>query len=253
MTTIVDRFRLDGKTALVTGAGQGLGKSFALALAQAGADVAVADLNEPKAAATATEIGQLGRRTLAIRADVSRPAEAAAMVERVVSTWGRLDIAVNNVGVAIPIKDAAQVTEDEWDWLMDTNLKGTFFCCQAEAKAMIPRRSGKIINIASICGHIVWPEPQALYSASKAGIIHLTRCLAAEWITHGIRVNSISPGVTRTPDLFPQVIPVFLNRAPIDRVAEVTDLQGAVLYLASEVSDFMVGHDLVLDGGYTVM
>jgi len=250
---VVERFRLDGKKALVTGAGQGLGRGFARALAEAGADVAVADINPGTAGEAADEIRELGRQALALEVDVSRAADARRMVEEVVSAWGRLDIAVNNVGVAIPIKDAVEVTEEEWDKVLDTNLRGTFFCAQAEARAMLPNGYGKIVNIASICGHIVWPEFQAVYSASKAGVIHLTRCLAAEWIRHGIRVNSVSPGVTRTPDLFPEVIPVFLDRAPIDRVAEVADLQGAVLYLASEVSDFMVGHDMVLDGGYTVM
>jgi NAD(P)-dependent dehydrogenase (short-subunit alcohol dehydrogenase family) len=122
-----------------------------------------------------------------------------------------------------------------------------------QAQAMIPNHYGKIINMASICGHIVWPEWQSLYSISKAGVIHLTRCLGAEFIHHGIRVNAISPGVTRTPELFEQVIPVFLSRAPIDRIASVADHQGAVVYLASEVSDFMVGQELVLDGGYTLM
>jgi sorbose reductase len=136
---------------------------------------------------------------------------------------------------------------------MDLNLRGTFFCAQAEARAMIPRRSGRIVNIASICGSIVWPEPQAVYSASKAGIIHLTRCLAAEWAPHGIRVNCVSPGVTRTPELFPEVIPVFLRKAPAGRIAETDDLVGAVLYLASDRADFLVGHNLVVDGGYTII
>lgn len=160
---------------------------------------------------------------------------------------------MNNVGIAPPIGASLDIEEEAWDKILDTNLKGTFFCAQAEARAMIPQGYGKIINIASICGKIVWPDPQALYSISKAGVIHLTKCLAAEWIRHGIRVNSISPGVTKTPDLFPEVIPVFLKTAPIDQPAEVRDLQGALLFLASEASDFMVGHDMVLDGGYTAM
>ncbi|MDD4870866.1 MAG: SDR family oxidoreductase [Kiritimatiellae bacterium] len=249
----IERFRLDGKKALVTGGGQGLGKAFAEALAEAGADVAISDIRDETAKKVAEDIRTLGRQSLAIHADTSRIDDVTRMVGKVIETWGRLDIAVNNVGIAIPIKEAIQVTEAEWDKVMDTNLRGTFFCAQVEARAMLPKKQGKIINIASICGHIVWPEPQAIYSISKAGVCHLTRCLAAEWIKHGIRVNSISPGVTRTPDLFPEVIPVFLKTAPIDHVAEVKDLQSAVLYLASETSDFMVGHDLVLDGGYTIM
>jgi NAD(P)-dependent dehydrogenase (short-subunit alcohol dehydrogenase family) len=248
-----ERFRVDGRRALVTGAGRGLGRAFALALAQAGAAVAAADIDGDTAEATAKVIRDRGGKTLAVRADISRKAEAERMVAEVVSAWQGLDIAVNNAGVSLPIKAASEISEEEWDWLIDLNLKGTFFCAQAEARAMKTGGYGKIINIASICGHIVWPEPQAVYSISKAGILHLTRCLAAEWIQHGIRVNSISPGVTRTPELFEQVIPVFLETAPIDRIAGVEDLQGAVLYLASPASDFMVGNDLVIDGGYTLM
>jgi NAD(P)-dependent dehydrogenase (short-subunit alcohol dehydrogenase family) len=248
-----DRFRLDGRTALVTGAGRGLGRAFALALAEAGADVAVADIRGDWAASAAAEVAGRGRRSLVVQADLSRPAEAAWMVEQVTSAWGRLDIAVNNAGISLPIGPAVEIREEDWDRQFNLNLKGTFFCCQAEARAMIPRNYGRIVNVASICGRIVWPEPQALYSASKAGVIHLTRCLAAEWAPHGIRVNSISPGVTRTPELFEQVIPVFLRKAPAGRIAGVEDLAGAVVYLASEETDFMVGQDLVLDGGYTLI
>ena len=245
-------FRLDGRTALVTGAGRGLGRAFALALAQAGADVAAADIRGDWASSAAAEVAACGRKSLAVEADLSRAAEAARLVEKVTSAWGRLDIAVNNAGISLPIGPAVEIREEDWDRQFDLNLKGTFFCCPAEARAMIPRKYGRIVNVASICGHIVWPEPQALYSASKAGIIHLTRCLAAEWAPHGIRVNSISPGVTRTPELFEQVIPVFLSRAPVGRIADVEDLAAAVVYLASDAADFMVGHDLVLDGGYTL-
>jgi NAD(P)-dependent dehydrogenase (short-subunit alcohol dehydrogenase family) len=246
-------FRVDGRRALVTGAGRGLGKAFALTLAEAGADVAAVDIDAETAAATAGEVRALGRRAVVIQADLRRREEIERMVAEVVAAWNGLDIGVNNAGVSLPIKEACEVTEEEWDWLIDMNLKGTFFCAQAEAQAMKNGGYGKIINIASICGYTVWPEPQAVYSVSKAGILHLTRCLAAEWIKLGIRVNSISPGVTRTPELFDQVIPVFLGHAPIDRIAGVEDLQGALLYLASAASDFMVGQDLVIDGGYTLM
>jgi NAD(P)-dependent dehydrogenase (short-subunit alcohol dehydrogenase family) len=250
---ILDRFRLDGKKALVTGAGRGIGQALALALAEAGADVAVIDLNPETAATTATAIRRLGRESLALGVDIGEPDAGGRLVDAVVGRFGRLDIAVNNVGVAIPIKASTEVTPADWEWLFNINLRGTFFCAQAEARAMIPNRYGKIINLASICGHIVWPEWQSLYSISKAGVVHLTRCLGAEFIRHGIRVNAICPGVTRTPELFEQVIPVFLARAPIDRIANVADIQGAAIYLASEVSDFMVGQELVLDGGYTLM
>ncbi len=249
---IIDRFRLDGKRALVTGAGRGLGKSFAHALAEAGADVAVSDIDFETVKITAEEIKLMGKESLAIKADISKHDDVYRMVDEVMSAWRRLDIAVNNVGVALPIKGALEVTKEEWDRVNDVNLRGTFFCMQAEAKAMMPNKYGKIINIASMCGYIVWPD-QAVYNTTKAGIIHLTRSLAVEFIKHGIRVNSISPGVTRTPELFKEVIPIFLRKAPINRIAEVQDIQGAVIYLASELSDFMVGNDIVLDGGYTLI
>ena len=250
---ISERFRVDGRRALVTGAGRGLGRAFALALAEAGADVAAVDIDGQTAEQTAGEIRALGRKALAVQADLRGRDEAQRMVAEVVTQWQGLDIAVNNAGVSLPIKAAFEISEQEWDWLVDLNIKGTFFCAQAEGRAMKAAGYGKIINIASICGYVVWPEPQAVYSVSKAAVVHLTRCLAAEWIRHGIRVNSISPGVTRTPELFEEVIPVFLQTAPIDRIAGVEDLQGAVLYLASPASDFTVGADLVIDGGYTLM
>ena len=119
--------------------------------------------------------------------------------------------------------------------------------------SIVPTRDGKIINIASICGHTVWPQFQAVYNITKAGIIHLTRSLAAEWAKYGIKVNSISPGVTVTPGLTKKVISIFINRAPIGKTAEVKDLQGTIVFLASEASDFIIGQDIVVDGGYTIM
>lgn len=238
---------------LVTGAGRGLGRAFAHALADAGADVAIADIMPANAEKVCEEIKAKGRRSVAICADISKKDDAYRMVRATVDGLSGFDISVNNAGIALPIKGAENIEEDDWNKLMDINLKGTFFCAQAAAKEMVAKKYGKIIIIGSICGRIVWPEPQSVYSISKAGVIHLTRCLAAEYIKHGIRVNCISPGVTRVDDLFPEVIPVYLKTAPIDRIGEVTDHQGAVVYLASEASDFMVGQELVIDGGYTIM
>jgi NAD(P)-dependent dehydrogenase (short-subunit alcohol dehydrogenase family) len=251
---ILDRFRLDGKKALVTGAGRGIGKAFAAALAEAGADVAIADCLPEIAAAAAAEIAAAtGRRTLPVQADISRVEDVDRMVATVVEAFGRLDIAVNNAGISIPIKPLTDVTDEEWNRQLGVNLTGTWACIRAEARAMKPNGYGKIINTGSICGHIIWPDPQLPYSVSKAGILHLTRAAAAELIKNGIRVNSISPGVTRVADLFPEVVDVFFRTAPIDRTGTPDDHQGALIFLASEVSDFMVGQDLVLDGGYSIM
>lgn len=253
MKKILERFSLAGKNALVTGAGQGLGKAFALGLAEAGANVAVADIRAESAARTAEEIKALGCQSLAITADISLEEDVQGMISRCLECFGRLDIAVNNAGFAIPIAPVSEVSFAAWQRQMAVNLNGTFLCAKYAAESMKPHGYGKIINIASMCGHIVWPEPQAAYSVSKAGVIHLTKCLAAEYIKFGIRINCISPGVTRVEGLFSEVIDVFLKKAPLDRVGSPADHQGAVLYLASEVSDFMVGQELIIDGGYTLI
>ena len=251
---ILDRFKLDGKNALVTGAGRGIGRALAFALAEAGANVAVADILKDNAEQTAKEIAEAtGRRTIAAACDIADADSVDAMVRKVVDTFGKLDIAVNNAGISIPIKGILEVSAEEWKRQMDVNLNGTWNCIRAESKVMIPNGYGKIINTGSICGHVIWPDPQLPYSVSKAAVIHMTRAAAAELIRHGIRVNCISPGVTKVADLFPEVIDVFFRTAPIDRFGSPADHQGAVVFLASEASDFMVGQEIVLDGGYTIM
>ena len=251
---ILDRFKLDGKKALVTGAGRGIGRGLVQALAEAGADVAIVDLIGENAVKTAEEIGNAtGRRTIAVTCDISNPENVDTMIDKVMHEFGRLDIAVNNAGISIPIKGILEVSPEEWKRQMDVNLNGTWNCLKAEAKVMIPNGYGKIINTGSICGHVIWPDPQLPYSVSKAAVIHMTRAAAAELIKHGIRVNCISPGVTKVADLFPEVVDVFFKTAPIDRFGSPADHQGVVVFLASEVSDFMVGQEIVLDGGYTIM
>ena len=251
---ILDRFKLDGKNALVTGAGRGIGRALAFALAEAGANVAVADILKDNAEQTAKEIAEAtGRRTIAAACDIADADSVDAMVRKVVDAFGKLDIAVNNAGISIPIKGILEVSAEEWKHQMDVNLNGTWNCIRAESKVMIPNGYGKIINTGSICGHVIWPDPQLPYSVSKAAVIHMTRAAAAELIRHGIRVNCISPGVTKVADLFPEVIDVFFRTAPIDRFGSPADHQGAVVFLASEASDFMVGQEIVLDGGYTIM
>ena len=181
------------------------------------------------------------------------------MVDQVVQRWGRLTIAVNNAGMA-DWTAAETVSETNWDRINDLNLKAVFLCARAEAGAMLPAGYGKIINIASMSAHIAnTPQQQVVYNTTKAGVLHMTRSLAAEWAPRGLRVNSISPGYTRTrlvEDLLQTpagqaIAPQWLALTPMGRMAEVTDLQGAIVYLAAPASDFMTGHDLVIDGGYT--
>jgi len=251
---ILDRFSLAGRTSLVTGAGQGIGHAYAMALAEAGADVAVVDINPETASVAAAEVAERGVRSLALTIDVRDSDQASAMVEAVVSAWGRLDIGVNNAGIG-GWADAETMPEEDWDRVVAVNLRGVFLCAQAEGRAMLEQGYGKIINTGSMSAHIVnRPQNQVAYNASKAGVVHLTRSMAAEWAARGVRVNSISPGYTRTA-LVGQVahlVPGWLKDIPMGRMAEVTDLQGAVVYLASEASDYVTGHDLVVDGGHTL-
>lgn len=180
------------------------------------------------------------------------------MADTVLSRWGTLTIGVNNAGIGL-WADAESMAYTDWLRVIDIDLNSVFLCAQAEARIMLPLGYGKIINTASMSGHISnTPQNQVAYNAAKAGVIHLTRSLAAEWAKRGVRVNSISPGYTRTKlveDLLATpigqtMLPTWMSMTPMGRMAEVTDLQGAVVYLASSASDYMTGHDMVIDGGY---
>lgn len=255
---ILERFRLDGRVALVTGGGQGIGRAFAHALGEAGAAVAVVDLVAERAEQVRDELAAKGIEALAFTADVTKANQVQQMVEATMKRWERLTIAVNNAGIG-DWTAAEDVSEANWDRINAVNLKGVFLCAQAEARVMLPAGYGKIINVASMSASIVnTPQKQVVYNTTKAGVLHMTRSLAAEWAARGVRVNSISPGYTRTQlvdDLLATPVgqemePRWMSLTPMNRMAEVTDLQGAVVFLAAEVSDFMTGSDLVIDGGY---
>jgi 2-dehydro-3-deoxy-D-gluconate 5-dehydrogenase len=244
-------FRLDGKVALVTGANTGIGQGIALALAGAGADVALA--GRTPADATAEAIRLLGRRASFIRADLSTTEPIAEIVEEAVAGLGRLDILVNNAGT-IRRADALDFSEDDWDAVIDTNLKSAFFLSQAAARHMIDRGSGKIINIASMLS-FQGGVRVASYTASKSGLAGLTRLLANEWAGKGINVNAIAPGyiatnnteALRADDTRNRQI---LERIPAGRWGDPADLGGAAIFLASSASDYVHGHILAVDGGW---
>ena len=249
-------FDLTNKKALVTGAGQGIGKGYALALAEAGADVIVVDLNEKTGEETANEIIKLGKNSIFLQADVTKSIEVKKIFKTITKLWNKLDIAVNNAGGG-HFQDAIKYSEDEWNEQLQLNLTSVLLCCQEEAKIMLKQKKGSIINTASISGSIVNRATyHAAYNTSKAGIIHLTKCLGVEWAQKGIRVNSISPGNILTPAAYkPEVIPwhkKWADMNPMGRLGEIDDLKGPVIFLASEASNFITGHNLLVDGGYTL-
>lgn len=254
--SVLNQFRLDGRVALVTGGARGIGKAMAAALGQAGAKLAIADLNVEMAEATATELKEAGHEAFSIKADVADQDSVRAMVASVTEHYGSLDIAFNNAGVNYN-SAAEDTTMEEWDKTFDINLRGVFMCCQEEGRVMLKQGKGVIINMASMGGRLVpHPQKQAAYNAAKAGVAHLTRSLATEWAPRGVRVNSLSPGFINTEllqsDALKHLHEVWMPQVPVEKFGEVEDLQGTIVYLASDASSYMIGQDVVIDGGVTV-
>ncbi|HEY96645.1 MAG TPA: SDR family oxidoreductase [Dehalococcoidia bacterium] len=251
--SIYDLFNIQGCTALITGAGRGIGRVIAYTMAEAGCMVALLGLHRENLEKVAGELGGKCEKILVLPADVSRRDEIDASFQQVESTFGRLDICINNAGVSqqVPAED---ISEADWERIIDVNLKGVFLCCQAAARLMIPKKSGTIINIGSISASAVnVPQKQAVYNASKAGVVMLSRSLAVEWAPHGIRVNSLSPGYIETEmtrSTMSHLFPVWRELIPMERLGKPDDLRGALLYLASDASVYMTGHDMIVDGGY---
>jgi NAD(P)-dependent dehydrogenase (short-subunit alcohol dehydrogenase family) len=252
---VVPNFRLDGQIALVTGAASGIGRRIAVGLAEVGADVACLDRPGPGLDEVVGEVEQQQRRAVALPGDVTDAADLAAAVQRTEAELGPLTLAVNSAGIA----DAAPAEEmdlAQWQRVLDVNLTGVFLSCQAEARVMLGRRRGSIVNLASMSGSIVNRGlQQAHYNASKAAVAHLTKSLAMEWADRGVRVNAISPGYTATPmNRRPEVadqVRQFEADTPLGRMATVDELVGPAVFLLSDAASFCTGVDLLVDGGFT--
>lgn len=249
-------FDLTGKVALVTGASSGIGRASALALAMQGAKVAVAARRIDKLQALAAEIKQHGKEALPIQMDVTKKTDIDAAVALTVKTFGRLDILLNNAGVA-EFAPALDMTEGQWDKTIDTNLKGYFFAAQAAAKEMVKNKWGRIINIASIAsgGVGIGFSQIAHYCASKGGIVGMTEALADEWAANGILVNAIGPGVIETEMTEgmlkdPKQAEALLARAPLKRAGKPEEIAAAVAFLASDEASYITGATLYVDGGW---
>jgi 2-deoxy-D-gluconate 3-dehydrogenase len=250
-----DRFSVEGRVALVTGAGRGIGRAIAMALGEAGAAVACAARSRDQVEAAAAAIAAAGGRARALRLDVTRPEQIVAGVEEITAALGPVDVLVNNAGITME-KPTTEVTDEDWDAVLATNLTSMFRCARAVAPGMIRLGRGKIINVGSMYGVLGVPR-YAAYCASKAAVDGLTRSLAAEWARHGIQVNCLAPGyvntdIPRAAMADERTRALFLSKVPARRIGEPEEVGALAVYLASPASDFMTGQTVYLDGGQTM-
>ena len=248
-------FDLAGQTALVTGASRGLGRAISLALANAGADVALGLRDPASGNDLVREIQAMSRRALAVPMDVRRRDQIDAAIGTVVASFGRLDIVVNNAGLG-PSAPAEEVTEENFDLTIDVNVKGVFFVSQAAGRVMIRQGYGRIVSLSSQAGFVALPG-ESIYCMTKAAVAHLTKCLAVEWGRHGITVNAVAPTFIRTPGTEADLADPAFEAEVIERVAalhrigEPMDVAGAVVFLASPAASLITGTTLLIDGGWT--
>ena len=250
-------FDLTDRVAVVTGGGRGIGREIVRTLAKAGAHVCIAEYDPKTGEDAAKEVREIGRESLSVQTDVRDPNSVEAMVKRTLEKFGKIDISVNNAGIALNVPSET-CTVEEWNRILGVNLYGVIWCCTAIGRHMLERKKGAIVNIASMSGSIVnKPQPQAGYNVAKAGVIMLSKSLGAEWADRGVRVNSVSPGYIGTEMLnkglkeYPDWGKVWLEMTPMGHLGSPTDVAHAVWYLASDAAAFATGTDLIVDGGYT--
>lgn len=257
MSNDFPRFDLAGNVALVTGAARGLGRAISLALAHAGADVALGLRDVKTGGQLAKEIAAIGRRTLPLQMDMTRLDQISRAIEDTATHFGRIDILVNNAGLS-PENAAENVREEDFDVTLAVNLKGTFFASQAAGRLMIRQKRGCIVNMSSQAGFIALPT-ESVYCMTKAAIAHLTKCLAVEWGKFNIRVNAVAPTFIRTPGTESVLTDAAFRSNVIERIAalhrigEPMDVAGAVVFLASPAASLITGHTLLIDGGWTAV
>ncbi|MBN1298247.1 MAG: SDR family oxidoreductase [Actinobacteria bacterium] len=255
ITGVLSQFSLKGETALVTGGGRGLGRELAIGLAEAGADVAIADLLIDESRQTADEIIKLGRKAVTFAGDVGKEEDVEKTVKATVKQFGKLDILVCCAGIATwyPAED---MPYEKWQALMDVNLNGVFLYCKWAAKEMKKKKKGSIINIASMSAYIVnVPQKQCHYNASKAAVVHLSKSLAVEWAPYNIRVNALCPGYVMTPLLKiadKKMLKQWSDICPQKRIPDPAELKGITVFLASKASGYFTGSAIIADGGYSL-